>query len=60
MTLAAAKRVLARINCRVRKVSTAYSKRVKKGRVLSQKPSFGAVLPKGGRVNLVVSRGRKR
>jgi beta-lactam-binding protein with PASTA domain len=28
--------------------------------VISQKPNFGAVLPGGGKVNLVVSRGRKR
>lgn len=58
-TTAAAKRKLARVNCRVGKIGRAYSKRVKKGRVISQKPRFGAVLPGGGRVNLVVSRGRK-
>jgi hypothetical protein len=58
-TTAAAKRKLARVNCRVGKIGRAYSKSVKKGRVISQKPRFGAVLPGGGRVNLVVSRGRK-
>ena len=58
MTPAAAKRELARVNCRAGKVSRAYSKRVKKGRVISQKPRFGAVLRGGGKVNLVVSRGR--
>jgi beta-lactam-binding protein with PASTA domain len=42
------------------KVRRAYSPWVKKGRVISQKPKFGAVLPGGGKVNLVVSRGRKR
>jgi hypothetical protein len=57
MTLAAAKQTLARVNCHVGKVSRAYS-RVRKGRVISQKPKFGAVLPKGGKVNLVVSKGR--
>jgi len=30
------------------------------GQVFSQRPKFGAVLPGGGKVSLVVSRGRKR
>jgi beta-lactam-binding protein with PASTA domain len=60
MTLSAAKDALARINCRVGKVSRAYSRSIKRGRVISQKPGFGAVLPKGSKVNLVISRGRKR
>ncbi len=34
------------------------SKTIKRGRVISQKPRFGAVLPGGGKVDLVVSRGR--
>ena len=55
--LSAAKRTIARANCRVGKIRRAYSTRVKKGRVISQKPSFGAVLPGGSKVNLVVSRG---
>ena len=59
MTPAAAKRELARVNCRAGKVSRASSKRVKRGRVVSQKPRFGAVLRGGGKVNLVVSRGSK-
>lgn len=59
MTLALAKRTLARISCRVGKVSHAYSKGMKRGRVISTKPWFGAVLPKGGKVSLVISRGRK-
>jgi hypothetical protein len=58
-TLPVAKRTIARANCRVGKIRRAYSKRVKRGRVISQKPRFGAVLPGGGKVNLVVSRGRK-
>jgi hypothetical protein len=60
MTLPAAKHTLSRINCRVGKVSRAYSRSIKRGRVISQKPGFGAVLPKGTKVNLVVSRGRER
>jgi hypothetical protein len=60
MTLPAAKRALARINCRVGKVRYAYSKGVKRGLVISQKPLFGAARPKGAKVSLVVSKGRRR
>jgi hypothetical protein len=59
MTLSAANHTLSQINCRVGKVSHAYSKWIKRGRVIAQKPGFGAVLRKGGKVDLVVSRGRK-
>ena len=58
-TLRAAKRTIARANCRVRKIRRAYSKTIMRGRVISQKPTFGTVLPGGGKVNLVVSLGRK-
>jgi beta-lactam-binding protein with PASTA domain len=56
MRLLAAKRTLARINCRVGRVRYA-STRVEKGLVISQKPLFGAVRPNGSKVDLVVSRG---
>jgi FG-GAP-like repeat/PASTA domain/FG-GAP repeat len=59
MTFVAAGRALARINCRVGKVSRAYSNRAKRGRVIAQKPRFGAVRSGGSKVKLVVSRGRK-
>jgi beta-lactam-binding protein with PASTA domain len=59
MTLPVTKRTLARANCRLGKIRRAYSKTMKRGRVLSQKPGPGAVLVNGGKVNLVVSRGRK-
>jgi hypothetical protein len=58
--LPAARRTIARANCRVGKISRTYSKRVKKGRVISQRPRFGAVLAGGGKVNLIISRGRRR
>jgi hypothetical protein len=58
-TFLVAKRTLARAHCRVGRVRRTYS-RVKAGRVISQKPTFGAVLPKGAKVNLVVSKGRRR
>jgi beta-lactam-binding protein with PASTA domain len=54
-----AKKRLARGGCRLGRVSFRSSNQVRKGRVLAQKPQFGAVLPGGGRVALVVSRGRK-
>jgi hypothetical protein len=58
-TLPGAKRAIARAGCRVGKIRRAYSKIVKRDRVISQKPRFGTVLPKGGKVNLLISRGRK-
>ena len=58
-TLPAAKREIARTNCRVGKIRRIYSKLVERGRVISQKPRFGAVLPGGSKVDLVVSRGRR-
>ena len=58
-TLPAAKRTIARANCRVGTIRRVYSKSVKRGRVISQKPKPGTVLPNRGKVNLVVSRGRR-
>jgi beta-lactam-binding protein with PASTA domain len=58
MAPAAGKRKLARVNCRVGKVRRVHSK-IKAGRVISQKPRFGAVRPAGAKVDLVVSRGVK-
>jgi beta-lactam-binding protein with PASTA domain len=58
-TLSAAKRTIARANCRVAKIGRAYSRNFTKGRVISQKPKPGTVLPNRGKVNLVVSRGRR-
>lgn len=58
--LAAAKTSIKRAHCVVGKVTRKSSKRVKKGRVISQSPRAGATLPTAGKVNLVVSKGRKR
>ena len=58
-TLLAAKRAIARANCRVARIRRAYSKTVKRSRVISEKPRPGTVLPNGGKVNLVASRGRR-
>jgi eukaryotic-like serine/threonine-protein kinase len=58
-TLPAARKAIARANCGVGKIRRAYSKNVKKGRVISEKPRPGTTLPTGGKVDLVLSRGRK-
>ena len=55
-TLQAAKRTLARVNCRVGKVSFDYSRTIK-GLVIRQKPKLGTVLPRGSKVDVVISRG---
>ncbi len=58
-TLAAAKRALVAKRCRVGTISRAFSKSAKLGRVISQAPVRGT-RPNGTRVNLKISRGRKR
>jgi FG-GAP-like repeat/PASTA domain len=60
LTPAAARAKLAQAHCAVGKIRSAYSKVVRKGRVASQRPAFGAVLQSGGKVNLVISRGARR
>ena len=55
--LPAAKRTIARGNCRLGKIRRAYSRTVTKGHVISQRPNFGVVLSGGGKVSLVISRG---
>jgi hypothetical protein len=55
-TLKAAKQTLARVNCRVGKISFDYSRTIK-GLVIGQKPKLGTVLPPGSRVDVVISRG---
>ena len=58
--LATARRALARAGCRTGKIRRAYSTRVKRGRVIGQRPRAGARLRRGTRVSLLVSRGRSR
>ena len=59
MTLQAAKHALARANCRIGAIRRAYSKRLARGRVISETPKAGTVLPKSGKVGIVVSRGAR-
>jgi uncharacterized delta-60 repeat protein len=58
--LGAARRSIRRARCAVGRVTRKPSRRVKRGRVISQSPRAGRVLPLGGKVRLVVSRGRAR
>jgi Uncharacterized protein conserved in bacteria len=57
-TLAAAKRALKAHSCRVGKVKQAFSSKVKKGRVVAQKPKPGKHLRHGAKVALTVSKGK--
>jgi beta-lactam-binding protein with PASTA domain len=45
------------VRCAFGTIARAHSRKVKKGRVVSQSRRPGARLPRGTRVNLVVSRG---
>ena len=57
LTVAAATRALARGGCRVGTITSRKSKydATTKGRVFSQRPKFGTVLPAGSKVDLVVA-----
>jgi hypothetical protein len=55
-TLRTAKGLLARAHCSVGSIHRAYSG-FDKGRVIAQKPGAGRLLPVGGKVSLVLSRG---
>jgi uncharacterized delta-60 repeat protein len=59
-TLASARSRLVRANCTLGKVTRVHSLRTKKGRVVSQRPRAGARLAERAKVDLVVSRGRRR
>jgi uncharacterized delta-60 repeat protein len=58
-TIRIARARLANNRCRLGKVRRAYS-RVRKGRVIAQSPRPGKRLADGGKVKVVVSRGRRR
>jgi uncharacterized delta-60 repeat protein len=58
-TLAKARRLLASKRCALGRVTRRYSRTVRRGRVISQRPSVGRRLPRGTRVHVKVSRGRR-
>jgi hypothetical protein len=57
--LKAAKRALKAHDCSVGKIGHAFSRHVKKGRVISQKPKPHKLLRHGAKVRLTVSKGKK-
>jgi subtilisin family serine protease len=60
LTLAAAKTRLVKSGCALGRVARAYSRRVKRGRVIAQRPTPGLRLRRGTKVRVTVSRGRAR
>jgi hypothetical protein len=57
-TLSAAKRQLEAHSCKAGKIKRAFSSSVTAGRVISQHPTAGSRLKRGGRVSLTVSKGK--
>ena len=58
--LAKARRAIVHARCSVGSVTGAYSRSVKKGRVISQRPAASSHRAVGVKVNLVVSKGRAK
>jgi beta-lactam-binding protein with PASTA domain len=58
--VASARLTIARRHCRTGKLDYAYSRKHKKGIVISQSRRPGRVLPARSKIDLVVSRGRRR
>ncbi len=58
--LASAKLTIARRHCRAGKVGYVYSRKRKRGVVISQSRRPGRVLPARSKIDLIVSRGRRR
>jgi PASTA domain-containing protein/VCBS repeat protein len=59
-TVKQAKALLKSGNCRVGRVRSSYSPKVRRGRVIKQRPAPGSELPLNSRVTLTISRGPKR
>jgi subtilisin family serine protease len=59
-TVRTARTTLTRRRCRLGRVTRTYSAKMRLGRVVSQSRRPGARLPRGTRVNVVVSRGKRR
>jgi PASTA domain/Divergent InlB B-repeat domain len=57
--LASARRALSKARCKPGTITRKYSKVVRRGRVISQRPKPGKHLPEGATVNLAVSKGKK-
>jgi hypothetical protein len=57
--LAAAEKMIKKADCSVGKIRRSYSKKVKKGRVISQKPRPKTRLAAGSKVRLTISKGKR-
>jgi beta-lactam-binding protein with PASTA domain len=57
-TLLASKRALGQAHCQAGTITRKYS-RLRKGRVISERPALGTHLVSGAKVALVVSKGKK-
>ena len=60
LTLLGAKRTLVKKGCVLGRVTRAYSRRVRRGRVLAQRPGPGLRLRRSAKVAVVLSRGKRR
>ena len=60
LSLAAAKRSLRAKGCALGRVTKGYSRRVRRGRVIAQRPGPGLRLRRGTKIAVVLSRGRRK
>jgi eukaryotic-like serine/threonine-protein kinase len=60
LTLVGARRSLVKRGCALGRVSKTYSNRIRRGRVVGQRPGPGLRLRRGAKIAVVVSRGRRR
>jgi subtilisin family serine protease len=60
LTLIGAKRVLVKRGCKLGRISRTYSRRVRRGRIVAQRPRPGLRLRRGAKVAVELSRGRRR
>jgi hypothetical protein len=58
-TVTRARALLSARRCRLGRMTSAYAPKVRKGRIIGQSRRPGARLPRGARVNVAVSRGRR-
>jgi subtilisin family serine protease len=59
LNLAAAKRSLSARGCRIGRITRAYSRRVRRGRIVAQRPGPGLRLRRGAKIAVTLSRGRR-
>jgi hypothetical protein len=59
LALVGARSRVVRASCSLGRITHAYSRRIRRGRVIAQRPGPGTVWPHGTSVRLTISRGRK-